>query len=84
MTEYFLCTTWKDGVQKLPVIKETAKQITLSSGRRLYKRSSETQFIGKTRDIAKDEYIKKLQKDQAKLQERLTMINDKIIEVANW
>ena len=84
MKEWYLCTTWTEGVQRADVVKETPKQVVLRNGARIMRRYSQTQFLGNTREEAKNLYINKLQEELHTEMMRVRNLQERIETVKSW
>jgi predicted RNase H-like nuclease (RuvC/YqgF family) len=82
--DWFLCSTWINGVQRLDVRKETQHQLTLESGRKIMKRNSQSHFTGNTKEEAKTHYIEKLNKDLETAKRTVKCLQDKIDDIKTW
>jgi hypothetical protein len=84
MSEWFLCTTWIEGVKRLDVLKETPKTLILKDGSRIPRRYSQSQFVGNTREEAKSNLIAKIQGDLDIELRRAENLKQRIEQIKRW
>ena len=78
--QFFLATVWNSTINPIIVKKETNDSYVLSNGMKIIKRSM-TQFIGQTRQEAKQLLINKLKDDMDRQMKALQLRIKKVEEM---
>ena len=78
--QFFLATVWNSTINPIIVKKETNDSYVLSNGMKIIKRSM-TQFIGQTRQEAKEKLINKLKDDMDRQMKVLQLKIKKVEEM---